>query len=122
MDLKDFIKITITDISSAISECNKEFAENGTIVNPRNVSLKPKGNGDTYGMLNQAEPDGNMRPVHLINFDIAVGTDSRTDGKEGVGVSVVGISLGKDKSKTEENNVNSRIQFSIPIAFPVNEE
>ena len=121
MDLKDFIKETIKDISVAISEANEELAEIGTIVNPKDVStVNSQTRENIYGyMLKQVEQGDLRRPVHLLHFDVAVSSAIKKDGKEGIGVKVVGISVGKDTSQGAENNTSSRLQFSIPIALPV---
>ena len=124
MDLKDFIKETIKDISGAISESNHELSNLGTVVNPKNVdivnSVKTE---DLYGhILKSDEELDYRRPVHLISFDIAVSSTKKENGKEGIGVNVVGIKLAKDGAKANENNTNSRLRFSIPIALPTGEK
>ncbi|MXR68755.1 hypothetical protein GNT65_08735 [Shewanella sp. JBTF-M18] len=118
MELKDFIKEAIKDISEAISESNSELSEIGAIVNPERVYTSGK-DEELYGyMLKNEETDDFRRPVHSIEFDVAVSTLTKKDGKEGVGVNVVGISLGKDSKQADENNSSSRLQFSIPVAMP----
>lgn len=119
MDLKDFIKEAIKDISEAISETNGELSEVGTIVNPKDVHPATK-NEDVYGyLLKEQESSDYRRPVHLIRFDVAVSSATKKDGKEGIGVNVVGIKIGKDGTQADESSMNSRLQFSIPVALPV---
>ncbi len=121
MDLKDFIKETIKDISEAIAESNSELSSFGTIVNPKDVHPTEK-KEDLYGfLLKKNENADYRRPVHLVNFDIAVSSTKKKDGKEGIGVKVVGISLGKDGGHADENNMSSRLQFAIPVALPIGE-
>jgi hypothetical protein len=52
---------------------------------------------------------------------VAVSSTTKKDGKEGIGVNVVGIKLGKDNQQTDENETSSRLQFSIPVAMPTGE-
>ncbi|OGU01590.1 MAG: hypothetical protein A2X82_15585 [Geobacteraceae bacterium GWC2_55_20] len=119
MDLKDFIKEAIKDISEAISEMNGELAEVGTIVNPKDVHPTIK-NEDVYGyLMKEQENSDYRRPVHLIRFDVAVSSATKKDGKEGIGVNVVGIKIGKDGTQADESKMSSRLQFSIPVALPV---
>lgn len=121
MDLKDFIKEAIKDISEAISESNSELAEVGAIVNPKDVYTAPKDEG-LYGYLVQNDEEENFRrPVHAINFNVAVSSTTKKNGKEGIGVNVVGIKLGKDNQQVDENETSSRLQFSIPVAMPTGE-
>jgi hypothetical protein len=118
VELKDFIKEAIKDISEAISESNSELAEVGAVVNPKDVYTSGK-DEDLYGYLLQNDETDNMRrPVHSINFDVAVSSTSKKDGKEGIGVNVVGIKLDKGKNQADENQASSRLQFSIPVAMP----
>lgn len=119
MDLKDFIKAAVTDISQAINEINEELGDSGAIVNPKDVHVH-QSNEEIYGyVLKPSESKDLRRPVHLVKFDIAVTSATKKDGKEGIGVNVVGIKLGKDGSNSDENSTNSRLQFAIPIALPV---
>jgi len=121
VDLKDFIKEAIKDVSHAIDESNSELADVGTIVNPKNVHPYPSSqNEEIYGhLLNKAENQDYRRPVHLVNFNIAVSSTTKKDGKEGIGVNVVGIKLGKGGGQADENTMSSRLQFSLPVALPV---
>lgn len=121
MDLKDFIKEALKDVSEAISESNEALSEVGTIVNPKDVHPSSK-NEEIYGhLLKKEENSDYRRPVHLVNFDIAVSSATKKDGKEGIGVNVVGIKLGKDGSQADESSMSSRLQFAIPVALPVGE-
>jgi hypothetical protein len=118
VELKDFIKEAIKDISEAISETNAELDSVGAIINPEGVYTSGK-DEELYGYLAQNDENKNFRrPVHSINFDVAVSSTTKKDGKEGIGVSVVGIKLDKGKNHADENNTSSRLQFSIPVAMP----
>ncbi|MET6758953.1 hypothetical protein [Pseudoalteromonas sp. NCIMB_1079] len=121
MELKDFIKEAIKDISEAIVECNDDLNEIGTIVNPRRVLIEKNAKDNLIGYMTtpRDDPDPNyLRPVHMISFDMSVSTTTKKDGKEGIGVNVVGIKLGKDKTDTNSDNTASRLSFSVPIALP----
>ncbi|WP_077343078.1 hypothetical protein [Pseudocolwellia agarivorans] len=118
MELKDFIKEAIKDISEAINESNNELSELGVISNPSSVSLDKR--DDIYGHMHiNSQSDKTTRPVHLLKFDIAVSSTTKDNGKEGIGVKALGISLGKEGEKSDELNNSSRLQFNVPIAFPI---
>ncbi|MDP5144818.1 hypothetical protein ORJ00_18925 [Rheinheimera baltica] len=51
MELKDFIKEAIKDISEAITESNSELQEHGVIVNPRRVELEKKDRSNLLGYI-----------------------------------------------------------------------
>ena len=120
MELKDFIKATLKDISEAISESNAEMSDVGLIANPKNVhTLNSQTRENVYGYMTKPTENSDLRrPVHLVNFDVSVSTSTSSDGSEGIGVNVVGIKLGKDGSKAAEDSASSRLQFSIPVALP----
>ena len=69
MELKEFIKEAIRDVSEAISESNEELSDVGAIVNPKNVQ-PADANETVYGhMVRREENLDFRRPVHLINFE-----------------------------------------------------
>ncbi len=108
MELKEFIKTAITDISDAISELQEELGEE-TVVNPAMsapVSLKT------------ITVDGKNRPIERLSFDVAVvsSESSGIDGKAKAGISVFGAKIGAETSEKHEHV--SRLSFSLPIVFP----
>jgi hypothetical protein len=56
MELKDFIKEAIKDISEAISETNTDLEKVGAIINPEGVYTSGK-DEDLYGYLAQHDED-----------------------------------------------------------------
>lgn len=112
MTLKDFIKTSIQDITSAIEECQKEL-QNGTILCPTNV------NGDFIVKSKQ----GNLN-VSNIDFDVSVTTESIEQNDNGAGftlnvVSVINVGIGSKNIDTGKEYSASRIKFSIPIIYPM---
>jgi hypothetical protein len=125
MELKDFIKEAIKDISEAITESNSELQDHGVIVNPRRVEIEENDKSNLLGYIisRSKNSDPNfLRPVHMLSFDISVTATTKQNGKEGIGVNVAGIKLGKDTDKVSSNDTASRLSFSIPIALPVSEK
>lgn len=119
MNLKEFIKGTITEISSAISECNAELTDNCTIVNPRNVHGSDRDFEKVYGYLVKETGEKKFRrPVHLVNFDVAVTATDKTGTKGGIGIAVGSIGLGAQGKSEAENVSFSKLTFSIPVALP----
>ena len=110
MDLKDFIKATISGIVEASIELQKEHGETGVVINPRQSSppetFNPK---DPY----------TLQRVQLVSFDIAVTVGSETSGDGSAALkiaSVVDIGGKGGHSKTAEEV--SRVRFSLPVALP----
>lgn len=108
MELKDFIKAAITDITEAVSELQDEL-DNGTVVNP----TLPQGENGKCLLI-----DNEVRVIERLNFDVAV-TVAESSGIEGgakAGISIFGAKVGTESSVKTENV--SRLTFSIPLVFP----
>lgn len=119
MELKDFIKGVVFDISNAIEECQKEL-KNGTIVSPTNSKAEEK----------IRSKKGDLK-ISYIDFEVAVSAKSEIgknkEGKSSIEVSGsvfglnVGGKLGGNANNEENKQVNenlSKIKFSIPIVYP----
>lgn len=108
MELKEFIKTAITDITNAISELQAEL-QNDAIVNPtlpQSIALKT------------LTIDDEVRPIEQLAFDVAViATEaSELEGEAKAGISIFGAKIGTETNASTQNV--SRLSFSIPIVFP----
>ena len=108
MELKEFIKTAITDITEAVSELQDELG-NGTIVNP---SLTQGEHGKSLVV------DNEVRMMERLNFDIAVTATEATElnANAKAGISVFGAKVGAENNERTENV--SRLTFSIPLVLP----
>lgn len=111
MELKEFIKTAITDITEAVSELQSEL-DNGAIVSPSipnpiaNSTIKDPNNENVN------------RRISNVDFDVAltVGDTDTIESGGKVGIQILSAKIcGENKTHTE--NV-SRITFSIPIVLP----
>jgi len=110
MDLKEFIKTTISSISDAILESQEELANKGVIVNPEKTEI-----GKTGERL--LRYDG-WRYVQELNFDVLVGIEEKQNNGGKGELKVAGlISIGGNLSDESVNSNKNRIKFSIPVAF-----
>lgn len=98
MEIKDFIKTSLKQLSEALSESKTEL---GKGVRLTNTALRTKQMGN-YG---------------LVDFDLAVeAKTAETSGKgAGVRISVVEARLGKDKELVSSSV--SRIKFTVEADF-----
>ena len=119
MELKDFIKGVISDITNAVKECQEEL-DNGAIVSPVN--------GKSVEVAHTVQGD---KKISYVDFELAVTASSETSAngerKGGIEVksSFLGFQIGGkiDDRVTNESNkqINeniSKIKFSIPIIYP----
>ena len=110
MDLKEFIKTTISSISEAILESQQELQQKGVIVNPEKTEI-----GKTGERLLRS--DG-WRYVQDLNFDILVGVEEKQNGDGKGQLKVAGLlSIGGGISEENLSRSQNRIKFSIPVAF-----
>lgn len=108
MELKEFIKTVITDITEAVSELQSDL-NNGAIINP-SISR------GEYGKA--VLTDQGVAPIEHLNFDVAVTATetSSIDGDAKAGISIFGANVGAESSSRTENV--SRLTFSIPLVLP----
>lgn len=111
MELKEFIKTAITDITDAVSELQSEL-KNGAIVSP---SLP---HAISNGTVLDPENDKVNRPISKIDFDVAitVGDSDSVEAGAKAGIQIFSAKLGSE-TKTHTENV-SRMTFSIPLVLP----
>lgn len=111
MELKDFIKTAISDITNAVSELQSEL-KNGAIVSPSMPN--PISN------LTVIDPENKKsnRQISKIDFDVAitVGTSDKVEAGGKVGIQIFSAKIGNDNEEHKENV--SRITFSIPVVLP----
>jgi hypothetical protein len=104
MDLKDFVKQALVDITSAVEEAKD--------ISP--VSIAP-------GYVSTEKGRSTITDPQFIEFDVAttVVESSSTSGSGGAKISVVGvgISLGGERGVTANHESVSRVKFQIPVYF-----
>lgn len=105
MELKDFIKGTISDIAIAIKELNDEKSDMGLLVNPNNYDRIVK---DEFSMI------GDGRIVKDIEFNLSISASDTTEAGGGIKINVLKAGINNEIS----NSTISAIKFSIPVVLP----
>ena|ERR1035438_9463596 len=108
MELKEFIKSTLIQVSQGIEEAKKELGDNSTfktIINPvlASATFTAEGNG--------------FKKIQEVEFDIALIVEQKSEGKAGIGVLASIITAGASKSIGDTNSETHRIKFKVPIKF-----
>ena len=111
MELKDFIKATITGIVSAVNELNEELKETGAVVHPHYSRVT--GNGISKMVYSNPNKSKEESLIHEIEFNRTVSEMNRTDGKAGVAIKVIDAGI-SNKTGTESQNT---VKFSIPVVY-----
>lgn len=114
MDLKDFIKNTISSISLAIIESQEELKEKGVIVNPEKVEIGK--NGEKL-----LRTDG-WRYIQNLEFDVSVIAEEHQNGDGKAELKIAGLlKIGGGMSELSTIQNQNRIKFNIPVAFSTTE-
>lgn len=104
MEIKEFIKETISGISDAIQELNKEKRGMGLVVSPSIFSSRG-GSCPKY-------EDG--RSIEKIEFNLSVTITDKAGSGGGLKISIVQAGISTECA----NSSVSTIRFSIPVVFP----
>ena len=116
MDLKDFIRESLVQIANGISEANIHLVGTSAVVNPSNVQAYST-EAKAYGRINEAF-SAKEALVELVEFDVAVTTESGTQTGGGIKISVASIGVGAEGKSTGSQSRESRIKFQIPMIYP----
>lgn len=111
MELKDFIKNVIKDITLSVVELQEE-----AMLNNSGMIINPSLSNDGYIDYKKGK-----RKVSVIEFYVGITEISNDTAKGGLGVVTGFISGGASKEHKKENQSLSNIRFDIPIALPVSD-
>ncbi|MDO4165240.1 MAG: hypothetical protein Q4D56_12800 [Bacteroides sp.] len=103
MDLKDFIKETVRDISGAVTELNEEMKGTGLKVNP-------KRGGHFAGTMY----DDDDHVIHTIDFNLQVTASEKLEAGGGIKINVLKAGV---SNETNDQTV-STIHFSLEVVLP----
>lgn len=108
MELKEFIKTAITDITDAVSELQTGLG-NGAIVNP--ALPHPISNGSI-------DAGAGNQPIQKIEFDVALTTSeaASVDGNAKGGITIFSAKV-ETSQQAQSQNV-SRLTFTVPVVLP----
>lgn len=123
MELKEFISSTLQQICEAIVEAQLKTKPSGAVISPRCNILES-------GAIHIATSGDPIERASSIRFDVAL-TAATTDGANKTGekhalvqvasfVKIGGsISSGKKDTHQHEQSSISRVQFEIPVLWPM---
>ncbi len=107
MDLKDFVKETLVQITEGVKEAQEECKKSGCRINPE---YKKDGKKERY------TDDNN--PVTEVHFKVGLSSDSSEKDKGGIAVSFATVVLGHSNEHGDSYSSDTSVEFSIPVALP----
>jgi len=117
MNLQEFIRETLVQISHGITQANTELKGAGARVNPLNVHPYLHTSDKVYGRIDN-EAASHAPIVELVEFDVALAVTEGKETKGGIGIAVGTIGLGTQGRSDSEKSSESRVKFKIPVQFP----
>lgn len=107
MELKDFIKQVIQEVTDAVTESQREIT-NGSVV-------APYLNGTTGDYLNVS---GKLFSVSKIEFDVSVELEESSNTEKGIKGDLRIVSAKADTTANRRDLTAHRIKFDVPVVFP----
>lgn len=114
MDITEFIKESIKQISDGVYAASIECSQSGVVVNPT-ISV---GENGEYFIPIKPSSVAMQRRVQKIDFDIAVEATETTEKSGQAGVAIHVVSGKGNYTKGQSSSTISRISFSVPICLP----
>lgn len=110
MELQEFIKTALVEITNGVIEAQKEIKGTGCLINPNSFS-------ENGGQIKH-EYKNQFRTIQTVKMNVAVTVTENSGEKSGIGIAKI-INAGINVEKIETNEKVTTIQFEIPISFPI---
>jgi hypothetical protein len=110
MELQEFIKTTLVQITNGIIDAQNELKDTGCLINPEGFSLD--GGQIKQGYKNE------YRSIQKVRMHISVNVLENSGNKSTIGLAKI-INAGINSEQTYSNENITTIEFNVPIALPV---
>lgn len=115
MELKEFIKESLSQIIDAIVETQDKYKETNVLICPDDIQGE---NNNLYIRDENLYQFYNRNTkVQNIEMDIAISVTEKEGNKSGLGIAKI-INAGISSENAQQNESISKIKFSIPIVLP----
>lgn len=110
MELKDFVKESLTQIATGIMEAQEELKGSNCLINPAGFINK---NGQV-----QHEYNDQLLSIQNVKMSISVSVTKASETKVGLSVLSTIANFGLSDKDSKNDNITNRIEFSVPISLP----
>ncbi len=117
MELKDFIKTSLTEICLAIDEANNELRDSEAVINPSSIQINSE-DSQAYGRQSTKAIHEERKVVQKIDFNVAVYAQEAEKAGGGAKISIASIGIGANAEIASSNKSETRLRFSIPVIYP----
>lgn len=113
MELKEFIKEALVQISEGIEAAQTEVRDCGGFVNPAHRASTKTSDTSHFGAV------GNGKNIFLVDFDVSISVveGTETDAQAKLNVASL-LSLGAGGKSEQNSTATNKISFKVPIALP----
>ena len=112
MELQEFIKETLVQITNGVIEAQKEIKETGCLINPQGFSSSNQ--QIRTGFRNE------YRSIQKVKMNVLLSVSENKGKSSGINVVQI-VKAGVNAEESETNNKVTSIEFEVPIAFPTME-
>jgi hypothetical protein len=116
MDLKEFIKESLVQISEGINEANVALESSGASVNPKGIRAYSK-DAKAYGRI-ESNFKHRDNLVHMVSFDVALHAEAGSESGGGLKLSIASIGANANTKSKDSEKSESLIKFEIPMKYP----
>jgi hypothetical protein len=112
MDLREFVRTSLTDIVSGISDAQRTEGVGGLIA--------PDGIGTHQFAVDSGAVNETRIVSTVVKFDVAVTAEHTKSGSGGAGIKIAVVEAKLGGEIEAKDSRVSRVQFSVPILMPQN--
>ena len=117
MELQEFVKETLSQISQGVKDAQDSVRDTGGYVNPAVTYAQGKPELIYFGETAQGHH------TFLVDFDVAVTVAEKNAAEGGAKLAVASLfSVGGSGSSNAENTTTSRVKFKVPLALPFDQQ
>jgi hypothetical protein len=116
MELGDFVRETLEQVIEGVRSAQASASTQKAKINPHRVLVRPD-----QPNARLVAPGSNAL-IEEIRFDVAVTASQKGEARGGFGVFVAGFVAGGQKAGEAATESASRVQFSVPVVFPLQED
>jgi len=117
MELQEFVKEALAQISQGVKDAQNSVRDIGGYVNPTVNCAEGKSEMVYFGETAQGHH------VFLVDFDVAISAADKTTAEGGAKLAVATfLSIGGSGGSDSESKSTSRVRFKVPLALPFDQQ
>jgi len=114
MELREFIKETLTQIALGVKDAQDAYKEYGGAVNPKGMTHIANATCGSYSK----RPNEESIPLSDVIFEVALANDNNETSKGGIGVFLSAITLGVGGENGSSTSSINKVKFNILVQLP----